>query len=279
MSTNRNYYKFGIDKGNGKTRWIEAPSALLKRVQKSLLSEVLYKIRPHDAAHGFVPNRSIVTNAAPHVGREWVANFDIKGFFPATTNRLIRDVLSRYEGLNDEERKVVLRLVSRNGALPQGAPTSPHIANLAMYKADIKLQRYAIRHGLSYTRYADDITFSGAELPRGMRKYVSRSIRPLGYQIAAGKSKWLPRSKRQMVTGLVVNEKIALPRTERKLLRAIIHDARINGEDALERAGLLLSQLEGKIALQMMWDEESARFQLNELREALQFHREVTNER
>lgn len=276
-NTKRHYHKFGIDKGNGKTRWIEAPSKLLKFVQKSVLTDILYQIRPHDAAHGFVPCRSIVTNAQPHVGKEWVANFDIEGFFPATKQKLINQVIDRYEFLTSDERKVLSRIVSKGRRLPQGAPTSPHIANLAMYEADVQLQEYALIHGLSYTRYADDLTFSGRSLPRDLRRFISRVIRPLGYKIAAGKSKWLPRSKRQMVTGLVVNDKISLPRPDRKRLRAILHDARMTGDDALEKAGLMLNQIEGKIALQMMWDEPAARQQLFELREALALHERISN--
>lgn len=274
-SVNQHYHRFGIDKGNGKKRWIEAPSNFLKYTQKQILLEILYKVSPHEAAHGFVPNRSIVTNAEPHVNREWVANFDIKGFFPATKRPLIKDVLSRYTQLNEDERRVVLKLVSKNGVLPQGAPTSPHIANLAMYEADLKMQHYADVNNLKYTRYADDLTFSGDRLPKELRRFIGRSIRPLGYQIASGKSKWLPQSKRQMVTGLVVNKSIGLPRPERKRLRAIIHDAKMRGEDALDKAGLMLCQVEGKIALQMMWDEASARRQLLDLREAIDLDRSI----
>ena len=258
------YHKFSISKGNGKVRWIEAPCPTLKGVQKELLENILYTVLPHKAAHGFVPQRSIVTNAAPHVGKEWVANFDIKGFFPATKTRIVKQTLDRhYRDRWDPETweadlRAILRLVCRNGALPQGAPTSPHIANLAMYEADVKLQEYSDSHGLSYTRYADDLTFSGEQLPSDLRRFVCAAIRPQGYKIAPGKSKWLGRNKRQMVTGLVVNDKINLPRPQRKTLRANLHDAKQNGNAALARSGFLVEQLEGKIALQKLLELRQA---------------------
>lgn len=263
------YHKFPIDKGNGKKRWIEAPSNQLKSVQRSILTEVLYQVKPHKAAHGFVPGRSIVTNARPHVGQAWVANFDIKGFFPATKTPLVRETLLKYAFLSDDERTMLVRLLCRNGSLPQGAPTSPHIANLAMYEVDLNIQDYADYHNLNYTRYADDLTLSGSSLPGNLRRFVSAAIRQPGYTIAPGKSKRLGKAQRQMVTGLVVNEKICLPRPYRRKLRAILHDAKSNGDQALIKAGLLLSQIEGKIALQMMWDEEGGRKQLLDLRNSL----------
>ena len=265
----RLYHKFPIDKGNGKQRWIEAPNVRLKSVQRSILTEVLYSVQPHEAAHGFVPGRSIVTNARPHVGQAWVANFDIKGFFPATKSKLVRRTLLKYTSLNRGERILLIKLLCRNGALPQGAPTSPHIANLAMYDVDLNIQDYADYHSLKYTRYADDLTLSGDVLPSNLRRFIGASVKQLGYTIAPGKSKRLGRAQRQMVTGLVVNERIGLPRPSRKKLRAILHDAKSNGAEALVKAGLLLSQVEGKIALQMMWDEEGGRQQLLELRDAL----------
>ena len=85
-----NYVRFPLDKGNGKKRWIEAPKKDLKHLQTQILHKVLYKKPPHPVAHGFVPNRSIVTNAKPHVGQNWVVNFDIKDFFPSTKIPLSR---------------------------------------------------------------------------------------------------------------------------------------------------------------------------------------------
>ena len=264
------YHRFPLSKGNGRKRWIEAPSPELKFIQKRLLEKVLYQRPPHPAAHGFVPNRSIVTNARPHIGRKWVANFDIKDFFPSTKAGTVLTILEQYSGHSPTEHTAMLHLVCRNGCLPQGAPTSPHLANLAMWNADVALWRYSNQHNITYTRYADDLTFSGDVLPDSLFDFLKQVLADNQYRLAPGKSKWLGQHKRQMVTGLVVNEKLNLPRPIRKRLRAIVHDIKTNGiEQALERSTMNLNQIVGRIAFQAMWDRETAREQILELADAI----------
>jgi RNA-directed DNA polymerase len=264
------YHRFPLSKGNGLYRWIEAPSPQLKSIQKKILTKLLYTRPAHPVAHGFVPNRSIVTNARPHIGKKWVANFDIKNFFPSTKTTTVLTTLAKYPGFNNAEYGALLQLVCRNGSLPQGAPTSPHLANLAMWEADVKLWGYAKDHTLTYTRYADDLTFSGEHIPDNLLDFLCETLQQSDYYLAPGKSKWLGRHKRQMVTGLVVNEKLNLPRPMRKKLRAIIHDIKIHGLDtALERSTLNLDQLIGQISFQAMWDHQTAKKQIIELAAAI----------
>jgi len=264
------YHRFPLSKGNGRKRWIEAPSKKLKFIQKRILEILLYTRPAHPAAHGFVPNRSIVTNARPHVGKKWVVNFDIKDFFPSTKASKVLSILTAYPDFSNAEYGALLKIVCRGGALPQGAPTSPHLANLAMWDADIELWRYANQHQLAYTRYADDLTFSGTHIPSDLFPFLKEILKNYGYRLAPGKSKWLGQHKRQMVTGLVVNEKLNLPRPIRKRLRAIVHDIRTNGIDhALERSTMNMDQIVGRIAFQAMWDREVAHAQIMELADAL----------
>ena len=262
----QSYLRFPLDKGNGKKRWIEAPKRELKHIQTLLLHRVFYQKPPHPVAHGFVPNRSIVSNAKPHVGQNWVVNFDIHNFFPSTKTKLVTDVLQRYEFFSEEDIEILLQICSRNGALPQGAPTSPHLANLALWDFDMALWKFCLDHQLQYTRYADDLTFSGAEIPQDLYPTVTMELKNLGYRLAKGKSSYKGQHRRQIVTGLVVNEKINLPREKRKRLRAILHDMQQNGvQQALRRSTMELDQLIGHISLQMMWNEEVAQKQLQEL--------------
>ncbi len=265
-----NYIRFPLDKGNGKKRWIEAPKKELKHLQSQLLHKILYKRPPHPVAHGFVPNRSIVTNAKPHVGKKWVVNFDIKDFFPSTKTPLIRDVIVKYESFSEEEIEIILLLCTRNNSLPQGAPTSPHLANLALWDFDMSLWKFCLEQGLQYTRYADDLTFSGSSIPQELRSVVIEELKKMGYRLAKGKSSYRGQHRRQIVTGLVVNEKINLPREKRKRLRAILHDIKQSGiQSALQRSSMEMDQLIGHISLQSMWNEEMAQQQLTELFEAI----------
>ena len=242
----------------------------MKLVQSQLLHKLLYKRHPHPVAHGFVPNRSIVTNAKPHVGKKWVVNFDIKDFFPFTKTPLVRDVLLKYEQLSEEEIKIIVQLCTRHGALPQGAPTSPHLANLALWDFDTSLWNFCLEQELQYTRYADDLTFSGDFIPENLRSVVIEELKKMGYRLAKGKSSYRGQHRRQVVTGLVVNEKINLPREKRKRLRAILHDVKQSGiQSALQRSSMEMDQLIGHISLQSMWNEEMAQQQLTKLFEAI----------
>ena len=264
------YYIFPINKGNNKKRWISAPKKELKHVQNILLHSFLYKAPAHSCAHGFVPQRSIVTNARPHIRQKWVANFDIHSFFPSTKIKSVCRTLQKNFDFSEELNSLLANLLTLKGELPQGAPTSPHLANLIMWDVDTRLQDYSKEHQLTYTRYADDLTFSGCNIPRTIQNDISEILSPFGYKLAYKKSKILGQHKRQMVTGLVVNEKLHLPRPIRKKLRAIIHDIKKNGmEHALGRSDLNFDQLLGHISLQHMWSPQRAQEQLMELATAL----------
>ena len=265
------YHIYKISKGNGKFRVIKAPNDALKEIQNLLLREVFYTVMPHDVAHGFVPKRSILSNAKPHVGHRMVANFDITDFFPSTKEKMVKAVLKRHYNLSDADAKLVAGLCCLHGELPQGAPTSPHLANLAMWDADVRLLEMADEHSLNYTRYADDMTFSGGWTPDGLPKMVGQIIKEYGYRLAPHKIQFYGQHKRQMVTGLVVNEKINIPRQTRKRLRAILHDMEKNGvEQALERCAWNEDQIQGFFSLQMMWDKDNARLQMENLRTLLE---------
>lgn len=267
------YYVFPISKGGKRKRWISAPRKKLKDIQTAILFKLLYQQNVHHCAHGFVPRRSIVTNARPHLQQQWVANFDIHSFFPSTKESAIRKVFYRYFNLSEHFIDQLILLCTRNGELPQGAPTSPCIANLVMYDADCIIQDYAEENNLVYTRYADDLTLSGNVIPRSIQKDIQDILTPFGYELAHHKSKILGQHKRQMVTGLVVNEKINLPRPIRKQLRAIIHDIGKHGiEHALARSDFNMEQIIGRISLQAMWDKEAAHNQILELAQALDLH-------
>ena len=264
------YNVFPISRGKNKKRWITAPKRELKNIQHVILHQILYNAQAHDCAHGFVPKRSIVTNARPHVQKQWVANFDIHSFFPSTKAQVVFQSIQKNFNFSESFNVFLSRLLTLRGRLPQGAPTSPHLANLIMWEADTQLHKYSDEHDLTYTRYADDLTFSGDAIPRTIQNDISKILAPSGYMLSHTKSKILGQHKRQMVTGLVVNRKLNLPRPIRKKLRAIVHDISLNGiEHAMERSEIHLDQLLGYISLQNMWDPARAKQQIIELMEAL----------
>lgn len=238
LEAERRYHVFALVTGK-KTRWIEAPDTELKAAQRWLLDHWLYRMPPTGLAHGFVPGRSILSNAACHVGREWVVTADLRDFFPSITSTRVAECLAPLE-LDDETRQAVVQLVTRRGRLPQGAPTSPHLANLVARPLDRRLAGLAREHGWTYTRYADDLAFSSpgspadATTPHELIWIIGRIVVDEGFRLANHKTHVMSRHQRQLVTGLVVNQRLALPKPKRRLLRAMLHRLRTSGLESLD---------------------------------------------
>lgn len=267
------YARFTIPKKLGGVRHISAPKPKLARAQRWVLENVLMKLKPSEQAHGFVCARSIVTNAAPHVGKKVVVNLDLKDFFPTFTfgraKGIFRSfgysehVATVFALLCTEPPRVEVDLDGKHywvalGArvLPQGACTSPALTNLACRRLDRRLAGLARKHGFAYTRYADDLTFSGdhdAAVGRLLRS--ARSIlKDEGLTEHPTKTGIMRRGRRQEVTGVVVNERPAIARDEVREIRAILHNAGKTGLEAQNRDGHpdFRAHLRGRIAYVMM---------------------------
>ena len=220
------YRVFEIPKKNGGTRHIEAPDPVTKKRQEDYL-KYLYKAYPASPyTHGFTPNKSIVTNAKPHTDKKWVYSVDIKDFFPSVTFEKVKALGFKLKwGLCFYDFKD-----GKGKRLPQGAPTSPYIANLYLKKFDYKTAKKLAGFNIAYTRYADDITFSGNDY-NGMEKALSFIIKLLnryGLEINYKKVKKMPFWKRQYVCGLTVNKKVALTRETKKKVRAEKHRGEVS---------------------------------------------------
>lgn len=228
------YSTFKLPKKRGGFRLIAAPSKNMKLVQRWILDNILYKLNAGEYAHGFIPKKSIVTNASVHVGQELILGIDIKDFFPSITlSRVIG--LFRGIGYSEEISHVLGELCTFNWRLPQGAPTSPMISNLIAWSMDIKLSKFCNKRNLKYSRYADDITISGGKyLPR-YKKLIFRKIEEEGFSINWEKVRLHDRGSSQRVTGLVVNDKVTLGREKKKWLRAIVHNIVENGLETENR--------------------------------------------
>lgn len=237
------YIEFEIPKAKGGTRRISAPRAKLRKVQRTLLEKILDRVPLHDAAHGFVTGRSTVTNARPHERAAIVIKLDLKDFFPTVHYRRVKglfehlgygaEVAATLAGLTTHRPKLDNGTVVWPGMLPQGAPTSPALANLACRRLDRRLERLAAKYGAVYTRYADDLTFSFAQTPEvrlgRFLWWVDGICQQEGFTERADKRRILRAKHQQRVTGLVVNERAAVPRADRRRFRAILHNCAKHG--------------------------------------------------
>ena len=259
-TANQRYHVYPLVSGKRvkKTRWIEAPDTELKAAQRWILDTLLYRLTPTTFAHGFVPGRSILTNAAAHVGRRFVVTADIRNFFPSITARRVHDCLEQLE-LDAVDRESLVQLVTRQGRLPQGAPTSPHLANLVARPLDLRLAGLAAQHGWTYTRYADDLTFSTNSSqefmpPEELLWVIERIVTDEHFRLAADKTHVMPHHQRQTVTGLVVNQRLALPKPRRRILRAMLHRLETAGPGELDLRDLQVAG--GHLALARLVDPD-----------------------
>lgn len=219
------YTPFVIPKRRGGTRTIHAPSPDLKALQRTILHKVLIGMPIHPAATAYTRGRSIVDNARPHVGAAIVLTLDLEDFFGATGAEVVRGFYRR-AGWSAKAADVLVNLTTLQGALPQGAPTSPKLSNLVNYKLDVRLSRYAEKLGGAYTRYSDDLTFSFRRERNlhAFRKRVESILDEHGYRLQREKRPKIRRPHQpQLVTGLVVNRKVSVPREVRRLVRAMAH--------------------------------------------------------
>ncbi len=274
-ATRTHYVKFQIPKKSGGMRTLAAPHKRLKAAQHWVLANVVNKLPTTDAAHGFVPGRGIVSNANPHVGKAVVVNLDLSDFFPTISYFRVRAVFERY-GYSGSVASVLALLATEcprasvtyagvkyeaatgPRGLPQGAPTSPGLSNQVARQLDKRLLGVAAKLGLTYTRYADDLTFSGGPELAGKIGWLLAKVRHIaqeeGFAVNEKKTRVLRRSAAQTVTGIVVNDKPSISRDELRRLRAILHRAKSEGLDAQNRDARpnFREWLQGKIAFVSM---------------------------
>ena len=216
LAASPTYRTVRVPKRSGGERTLRVPDDATKAIQRQLLHRVLDRVPVHAAAHGFERGRSIVTNAGPHAARPLVIRMDIVDFFGSTSDRRIRR-LFRVLGWDADAAALLTRLTTDAGSLPQGAPTSPKLANLVNARLDARLAALAAARGATYTRYADDLTFSFVAGDHGVVADILAATKKIvgqeGYRLHLDRKLQIRRRHhRQLVTGLVVNQHVALPR-------------------------------------------------------------------
>ena len=244
------YAQFAIPKKSGGMRQISAPKKKLKKAQKWLLENVLYKVESHVAVHGFVPKRSIKTNAEPHLAKAVVINLDLKDFFPSIHYKRVKGLFIKL-GYSEQLATVFALLctqaevekVNVDGQiyyvqtgqrfLPQGSPASPAITTLICRKMDLRLQGMAKKLSFTYTRYADDLTFSAEEIDeKNIAKvlfYTKKIVEREQFTVHPEKTHIMRTGAQKKVTGIVVNEKPNIDRKRLRQFRALLHQVAQTG--------------------------------------------------
>jgi RNA-directed DNA polymerase len=217
------YSSFRIPKRSGGSRPIDSPTPALMSVQSWIKEEITSRFHVHPTCHGFVPGRSIISNASPHVGQSAILKLDIVDFFGTVSRRSVYRLFRRI-GYSKQMANLLATLTTFHGSLPQGAPTSPELANIAAFRLDLRLSGFCKRRKIHYTRYADDLTFSGqAVIARSSKRTIEAIMRAEFFTPHESKARYLLPSERQAVTGIVVNEKANWPRDRRRWLRQEVY--------------------------------------------------------
>lgn len=263
----RHYHYKILAKDSGNLRLVEAPKARLKELQRKILKEILEKIPVHEAAHGFRKGRSIKTFVAPHLGQRIVVRMDLQDFFPSLSGARVQtffrmagypeDVADLLGGICtnaapqevwketglavDHQHLREARDLYARPHLPQGAPTSPVLANLCFYRADCRLAGLAKVAGAAYTRYADDLAFSGGrDFERGAERlsiYAAAIAMEEGFRVHHRKTRVMRQSVRQHLAGLVTNQHANVRRTDFDQLKATLTNCVRHGPASQNRDG------------------------------------------
>jgi hypothetical protein len=284
------HYRF-VPKRSGGVRLLETPKSELKELQRRILSEILDRVPVHHSVHGFVKRRSIATFAAPHTGKSVVLRLDLDHFFPAFPAARIQalfrtlgypePVADRLAGICSNSaprslwRERPIEISSRlwndtrnfylRAHLPQGAPTSPALANLMAFRLDCRLSGLARSAGAVYTRYADDLAFSGAaDYQRSAERFSAHAAAVAleeGFAVNHHKTRIMRRGTRQSIAGVVVNERLNLRSHDLERLEAILMNCARRGPASQNRENHpdFQAHLEGRIGYVEMINPDKAR--------------------
>lgn len=256
----RHYRETWLRKRSGGRRLVEAPLPRLKAIQRRILRGILDLVPVHPAAQGFVRGRDCRGHAALHAAEDVVLTLDLKDFFPSVQAGRVH-AMFRCLGYPSPVSRLLTGLVTtrtppdvqaslpardrhvwRAPHLPQGAPTSPVLANLSAFSLDCRLAGLAGTLGANYSRYADDLAFSG---DRGLVfdtgvpvvELIHEIVADCGFRVHPGKTRIMRRGRRQKITGIVVNRHLNVTRQEFDTLKAILTNCLRHGPASQNRDG------------------------------------------
>lgn len=218
----KHYTHISIKKSNGKIRDIYAPNSFLKVVQRKLLDNYLIRLEPSEYSYAYCKGISVADNAAVHIGKKKILKLDISHFFDSIDYDMVYSAVRKL-GLSVQATTLIVNICTLNSLLPQGAPTSPHIANLVMRYFDERIGNLCRSQDIAYSRYCDDMTFSGDFNENALTETVSHMLYRQGFSLNTQKTICVFNSQKQLVTGIVVNHKMQVSRNKRKKIRQQVY--------------------------------------------------------
>lgn len=248
------YTSFHIRKKAGGYRSISDPIPSLKQTQRWILKHILDRLKTTAVCYGFAPGSKLRIHAEQHLNARAVLTLDIENFFPSISIAQVVRVF-RVAGYSSTGAWLLARLCTLSGALPQGAPSSPSLANLVCFRMDRRLDEFARRRGFIYTRYADDLTFSShsMNLLARARPFIAHIVHDSGFRLNQRKTRLVGPSGQRRVTGFVLAPgQVGIGRQRLRELRARIHGAQHRGDD--------LSAIQGW--LDYLSDADSTRYRM-----------------
>lgn len=281
VSRINHYHTFKIPKKTGGKRLISAPKTRLKALQLWVLEKILNRIEINDHVHGFIKERSIISNAQPHLEKDIVINVDLKDFFPSISYKRVKGLFHKLG--YSEQLATVFGLICTHAetehvemdgisyyvqkgdrVLPQGSPASPAISNLIAFKLDKKITGLASKFNFTYTRYADDLSFSTSKENEkniaSLLFFLKKIIESEGFTMHPAKTHIMRKGNLQKVTGIVVNEKLNVQRAQLRKFRSLLHHIESNGwkDQKWGNAKNLINAVEGYINFVKMVNKNKA---------------------
>lgn len=276
-SPNKYYREFNIPKRSGGVRTINSPYPSLLECQKWIYKNILLKSKVHECAHGFIPQKSIITNASQHLGQKCLLKMDFENFFPSIP---INWVINYFNDLGYAKNISFYlgALCCLGEKLSQGSITSPYLSNILLFRLDERLYKLATSYNLQYTRYADDITFSGNYIPFSFINIITEICNSYKLKINTNKTRLYLEKGKRIVTGLsVAGDVLRLPKdTKRNLRKEIFYIRKYGFVSHISKMKInnpsYLDSLEGKLVfwLQVEPDNSFAQESLHYIKEIRQ---------
>ena len=235
----KHYHRAKLPKKNGGFRTLSVPDEVLKSIQKRIAGVLLLHMPVSRYARAYRFGSSTLRNARHHVGKQVVLKLDILHFFDSIRYSTVKDKVFPGEIYAEPLRILLTMLCYHKDALPQGAPSSPAITNIILYEFDELVGQWCRERGIAYTRYCDDMTFSGSFDPAEVIRFVSAELKKMGFLLNRQKTRIQRPGRQQSVTGIVVNEKLSIPAAYRRKLRQELYYCRKFGiPEHLRKTGL-----------------------------------------
>ncbi|MDD1794336.1 reverse transcriptase family protein [Enterovibrio sp. ZSDZ42] len=261
---NPNYFyrEFTIPKKRGGTRTVTAPYPSLLMCQTWIYENILKPVPVHFCSHAYRENKSIITNATPHLNQKALLKMDMKDFFPSIPINWVINLFSQL-GYPNNISYYLARICCFDNALPQGASTSPALSNILLRNLDSRLYKLSKSYNLNYTRYADDMAFSGHYIPHKIIGIIERIISDYGLLVNSDKTTLIVGDKQKIVTGISVKgNSLALPRSSKRLIKQEIHYIKQYGlvshiSKLKIKNPYYLQSLEGKLRFWLQIEPES----------------------